>query len=76
VTGGGLPAQLWKSVMLAAHRGLPPRQLPTPDLSPAPPMAGTEGTQGGWPVAASGDGDPVRAIGNAIDGLLNSLFGR
>jgi penicillin-binding protein 1A len=78
VTGGGLPAQLWKSVMLAAHRGLPARPLPTPDLSPPPPMAaGTEGTAGGgWPVGTQGAGDPVRAIGNAIDGLLDSLFGR
>ncbi len=28
VTGGGLPAQLWKEVMTAAHEGLPARRLP------------------------------------------------
>lgn len=28
VTGGGLPAQLWKKIMLAAHAGLPERPLP------------------------------------------------
>ena len=34
VTGGGLPAELWKSFMLQAHRGLSARALPggnTPD---------------------------------------------
>ncbi len=28
VTGGGLPARIWRDVMLAAHRDLPPRPLP------------------------------------------------
>jgi penicillin-binding protein 1A len=28
VTGGGLPAQLWKKIMLAAHAGVPERPLP------------------------------------------------
>lgn len=28
VTGGSLPAQVWRKVMVAAHRGLPPRDLP------------------------------------------------
>ena len=27
VTGSGLPARIWRDVMLAAHRGLPPRPL-------------------------------------------------
>ncbi|HSV29552.1 MAG TPA: penicillin-binding transpeptidase domain-containing protein, partial [Candidatus Omnitrophota bacterium] len=77
VTGGGLPAQLWKSVMLAAHRGLPPRALPTPQPEYVPGNDGTEGTAGSWPQAQSqGGGDPVRAIGDAVDSLLNSLFGR
>lgn len=76
VTGGGLPAQLWKSVMIAAHQGLPARALPTPDLTP-PAMADTEGTAGGVIIGdGGGGGDPVRAIGNAIDDLLGSLFGR
>ena len=74
VTGGGLPAQLWKSVMLAAHQGLPAHALPTPDLSP-PALAETEGTAGGV-LLGDGTGNPVRAIGTAIDDLLGSLFGR
>jgi penicillin-binding protein 1A len=28
VTGGGLPAKLWRSFMLDAHKGMPPRPLP------------------------------------------------
>ena len=75
VTGGGLPAQLWKSVMMAAHQGIPVHPLPTPDLTP-PAMADTEGTAGGVIVGGGGGGDPIRAIGNAIDDLLGSLFGR
>jgi len=73
VTGGGLPAQLWKSVMIAAHRGQPARPLAVPE--PPPQAQGPEGTNGEWPVARTGAG-PIRAIGNAIDDLLNSLFGR
>ncbi|AVM75412.1 transglycosylase domain-containing protein [Magnetospirillum gryphiswaldense] len=77
VTGGGLPAQLWKSVMMAAHQGLPVHALPTPDLTPST-MADTEGTAGGMVVGGNegSGGDPVRAIGNAIDDLLGSIFGR
>lgn len=75
VTGGGLPAQLWKSVMMAAHQGIPAHALPTPDLTPAP-MADTEGTAGGMVVGGGEGGNPISAIGNAIDDLLGSLFGR
>ncbi len=28
VTGGGLPARLWRNFMTAAHEDLPPRPLP------------------------------------------------
>ncbi|NNG05078.1 MAG: carboxypeptidase, partial [Inquilinus sp.] len=28
VSGGGLPARIWRDFMLTAHRGLPPRPLP------------------------------------------------
>ena len=31
VTGGGLPAEIWRGVMTAAHRGLPVRNLPGTD---------------------------------------------
>lgn len=77
VTGGGLPAQLWKSVMLAAHRGMPARPLPLPAPEYIPHVFAGEGTAGPWPTGLVPAGsDPVRALGDAIDGLLNSLFGR
>ncbi len=57
-TGGSLPARLWKTVMVEAHRNLPVRQLPgsfapdaspareTPLAEPAPPVPVAE--QPGW----------------------------
>jgi len=30
VTGGSFPARIWRDVMVAAHKGLPPRSLPRP----------------------------------------------
>jgi penicillin-binding protein 1A len=70
VTGGGLPAQLWKSVMMAAHKGLPPRPLPTPNLAPPPSFAD-------GPGALINEADEaVRSVGNALDNLINSIFGR
>ncbi|MGE5478685.1 MAG: transglycosylase domain-containing protein [Bacteroidales bacterium] len=71
VTGGGLPAQLWKNIMVAAHKGLPPRPLPTPDLSPPPGMAGD-----GPGSLVDEVGDAVNSAGNALDNLINSIFGR
>ena len=37
VTGGGLPAQLWKQVMTTAHKGLPPRPLVEAEAGTAEP---------------------------------------
>ena len=66
VTGGGLPAQLWKQVMLAAHRGLParPLELPTPP-EPANPFGG--GAEGA-------NGEP--SSNGGIGGLIKGLFGQ
>lgn len=70
VTGGGLPAQLWKNVMLAAHKGLPPHRLPTPDLTP--PSLANDGPGS----LVEGAGEAVESVGNALDNLINSIFGR
>jgi len=35
VTGGGMPARLWRDFMQAAHAGLPPRPLPLPTAAMA-----------------------------------------
>ncbi|HLO76730.1 MAG TPA: PBP1A family penicillin-binding protein [Magnetospirillum sp.] len=71
VTGGGLPAQLWKTIMVSAHKGLPPRPLPTPDLTPAPTLAGD-----GPGSLATQAGEAVESVGGALDSLINSIFGR
>ena len=39
VTGGGLPARLWRDFMLAAHQGLAPRPLPGTRFVAATPEA-------------------------------------
>ena len=67
VTGGSLPAQLWKDVMMAAEKPLPPRPLYLP---PQPTPMGALGD------AASAVGDAAKDAGNAIEGLLNSIFGK
>jgi len=74
VTGGGLPAQLWKQVMVAAHRGLPARPLRTPEI-PAEPGA-AESVGDFVAGAAQAAGDAARGIGGAIDDLLKGIFGR
>jgi penicillin-binding protein 1A len=39
VTGGGLPARLWREVMTVAHQGLPPRDIPGLHVPPPAPAA-------------------------------------
>lgn len=64
VTGGGLPADIWKEVMLRVHQGLPARPLPMLDpgqaaggggyvVPPSPPPAPSGG------VIASAPPEPV-----------------
>ena len=69
VTGGGLPAQLWKQVMTTAHKGLPirPLYLPAP-----PPMEASDMVE----HAVEGVTDAAKSVGNSIGGLIDSLFGR
>lgn len=74
VTGGGLPAQLWKQVMTAAHRGLPAHPLRTPEV---PSEGGPAESVGDFVAgAAQAAGDAARGIGGAIDDLLKGIFGR
>lgn len=78
VTGGSLPAELWKKVMLAANEGKPARGLPgggsTPAALPAPPAA-TRATPPGPEPAYPGQpryGDDDSVWNN----LVKSLTGR
>lgn len=71
VTGGGLPAEIWREVMTRVHQGLPARSLPMtvpqrPIIeSPATPYYQTN------PMPAA----PQTRLDDAIRGILGSLFG-
>ena len=68
VTGGGLPAEIWKETMIGVHEGLPVRRLPMPD-------------RGAIARAVPESQIPSRKPqGNfaerMISGILNEIFGR
>jgi len=65
VTGGGLPAEIWKETMLRVTKGVEPRPLPMIDPATMPASKGNN--RGGT------SRDPVQAI---IEGLFGALFGR
>jgi len=87
VTGGTLPAELWKQVMMAANKGLPVHALPgaefqvsgralsdqatTPGSSPG--QAGGEHGGAGAPGAASGPN--AGAFGEFVGRLMRFLGG-
>lgn len=65
VTGGGLPAKLWRSFMLDAHKGLPPRPLPDGsgmDMASYAPS--------GAPAEARPSSAGEAGIGSLIDRLI------
>ncbi len=66
VTGGGLPAEIWREVMARMHEGLPVRPLPMIDPAEMPRNV---------PEPAPGFNERGRR-GNAIDDVLRSIFGR
>ncbi len=63
VTGGGLPAEIWKQTMTRVHKGLPARPLPLIDPTLEPPVEAVAP-----PVTT-----PERT---GLQGLIDSLFGR
>lgn len=68
ITGGTLPARLWHDVMMAAHTGLPPRDLPGLDGGPGravPEPLVAERT----PEEAVAPSPPASSIGELLDRL-------
>ena len=68
VTGGGLPAEIWKETMIGVHEGLPVRRLPMPDqgvIASAEPerQAPEQAPQGNFAE-------------RVIFGIINDIFGR
>lgn len=75
VTGGGLPADIWRETMVRVHDGLPPVSLPmiippepvqTVDRQPEPQRQPTRPERRGPP--------PANDLERAIEQLLNSIF--
>ena len=85
MTGGGLPVEVWSRFMKAAHKGVPPAELPgvgnrfpappaemPPDPQPSPPPAVVASRNSGGPSAR-----PVAAQPQGLDSwLMDRLFGR
>jgi 1A family penicillin-binding protein len=70
VTGGGLPAEVWKETMLRIHEGLPVHPLPM--MAPEPPrQVATERQRSG---GQSGGTD--NAVERVILDVLGEIFGR
>ncbi len=64
VTGGGLPAEIWRETMLRIHKDLPVRPLPMIQVAELPVVQLA-------PQIGNGQNN-----GNFIDQLLQDLFGR
>ncbi len=83
VTGGSLPADLWKRVMLAAHGGLPVRPLSSTGEAPEPawmtegganrPTPAVRGPEPVSPGQPQHNGDDIETVWN---NLVKTLTGR
>ena len=71
VTGGGLPTDIWREVMMRVHEGLPIKDLPM--SAPEPPSDYTEQDQG-LPIPVSNERGNRRQP-NIIDQVLTDIFG-
>ena len=69
VTGGGLPAEIWRETMERIHQGMPLRPLPM--IEPERPALEPPSTsQPGNP-----SGQPGNALGDAIRDILGGILG-
>lgn len=73
VTGGGLPAEIWRETMERVHRGLSPRPLPMiePERPVLEPPRSEAPVQPVPQAPAQGGG----SLDDAIRGILGSIFG-
>ncbi len=67
VTGGGLPAEIWRETMVRVHDGLPPKPLPM--RSPEPPRQVAESRP---PPQISGSGTAERIINDVLDAIFGN----
>ncbi|MFP7672056.1 transglycosylase domain-containing protein [Marivita sp. S0852] len=66
VTGGGLPAEIWRETMVRVHQGLPVRPLPM--IVPEPPRQVVQ------PQQPRQQQTPQPGTGNALENALNQLL--
>ncbi|KIC14281.1 penicillin-binding transpeptidase domain-containing protein, partial [Leisingera sp. ANG-Vp] len=71
VTGGGLPAEIWKETMVRVHEGLTPKPLPMLEPAPiAPPPQETRRERRRRQGPKLG-----QELGRAVDNILNDILG-
>lgn len=68
VTGGGLPADIWRETMVRIHQGTPHHPLPM--TIPRPPVLEPPTTRGTPEAAPTGGG-----LSDAVRGLLEGILG-
>ncbi|WP_339637441.1 PBP1A family penicillin-binding protein [uncultured Sulfitobacter sp.] len=76
VTGGGLPAEIWRETMSRVHDGLPLKELPM--QAPAPPSNLSEAQPEPQPQPQQPQGGGTQGGGgadNVIDRVLRDIFG-
>ncbi len=74
VTGGGLPAEIWREVMVRVEEGLPPKPLPlwVPERRAAPVAVADARGQSGGQNAVEAIDTVVRSVFNSV---VKGLFG-
>jgi penicillin-binding protein 1A len=73
VTGGGLPAEIWRQTMARIHEDLPPRPLPMIDPTSRRGRRRSSSTCRVASRSAAGDPDPVESL---LMEVLGSIFGQ
>ncbi len=80
VTGGGLPAEIWRETMVRVHEGLPPSPLPV--IVPQPfsgqegLVASNDGAQPAPPATGPSTVESVdAAVRSVVDSVMRGLFG-
>ncbi|MGY6410585.1 MAG: transglycosylase domain-containing protein [Alkalilacustris sp.] len=83
VTGGGLPAEIWREVMTAVHEGVPVSPLPMdPPLTPPPAFEPPTTPEQPWEMAPWGaeaalrQDTPAQPFGNWGDGGIDDAIDR
>lgn len=73
VTGGGLPAEIWRETMVRVHDGLAPRPLPMRE--PTPLARPEDINPGGAANGRARRNGGESGLERTLDGLLRNIFG-